>query len=251
MIARARALARGALDAILPPRCVVSGQPVEAQGMLAPAAWSAMTFLTPPLCRCCGDMFSFGGEVLVEEAGESGLCRRCARDPQPFTSARAAIAYDGAGRDLILGFKHADKTHAVPAFVPWLERAGAKALAAAELLVPVPLHPRRLLARRYNQAAVMAAALSRQTGIPHAPLALERARVTESQGHKSREERAKNVAGAFRVPESRAHCVRGRAVALLDDVYTTGATVRTCASALLEAGSGPVHVLTLARVVRV
>jgi ComF family protein len=245
---RAVPLLRTILDAILPPRCIVTGRPVDAPGTLSPEAWAAVTFITPPMCTVCGDMFGFGAEPGL---GNDGACARCYAAPPPFASARAAIAYDGAGRDLVLGFKCADKTHAGPAFVPWLRRAGARALEDADVLVPVPLHPRRLLARRYNQAAVLSAALAAATGVAHAPLALMRTRATARQGHKNAAERAANVEGAFAVSAARVGEVAGRVCVLVDDVYTTGATARACTRALLAAGAARVHVLTLARVVRV
>ncbi len=237
--------ARTLLHMVLPPRCALSGAPVDAQGMVAPGAWAQITFITPPFCRCCGEMFGFGG---VEAGG--GLCARCVADPPPFVTARAAIAYDGTGRDLVLSFKHADRTHAVAAFTPWLARAGAGALSGADALVPVPLHPRRILARRYNQAALMANALSGATGVPHWPRALVRTRHTPHQVGLSAGQRAANVEGAFAVRDSARAAVAGRTLVLVDDVLTSGATARSCARALLGAGARAVHVLTLARVVR-
>jgi len=117
--------------------------------------------------------------------------------------------------------------------------------------VPVPLHPLRLWTRRYNQSAVLASRLARRLGKDFAPLVLERRRATPSQGKMpSADARRRNMAGAFRVPEHARDAVRGRNILLIDDVFTTGATLDSCARALKRAGAGRVDALTLARAVR-
>lgn len=231
------------MNIILPPRCVLSGEIVDQPGMLAPDFWSSLEFIAEPHCARCGYPFDFDVEIGAQ-------CTNCIQDPPPFTAARAPLRYNDTSRDLILGFKHADKLHAVPAFVPWMARSGAGLLAEADYLVPVPLHRWRLLRRRYNQAAVIAKALGRQIGIPFLADALERVRHTPSQGHLDIKDRARNVHKAFAVKDKHKDALRGKTVVLVDDVYTTGATVKECARVLLKAGAQSVHVLTLARVVK-
>lgn len=233
-----------AVDTVLPPRCVVTGDPVEVQGMVAPGAWAALDFIARPFCETCGFPFDF------DVTGEGALCASCLADPPSYGRARAALKYNDASRDMILGFKHADKTHAVRAFVPWLRRAGAEMLAQADLLVPVPLHPWRLIARRYNQAALMVQMLAQDIGISYVLDALLRVRATPSQGHLNAKERFKNVKRAFAIHPSRAGDIKGKIIILVDDVYTTGATAQECAQVLLKGGAAQVHVLTLARVVK-
>jgi ComF family protein len=116
------------------------------------------------------------------------------------------------------------------------------------MLVPVPLSRWRLIQRQFNQAALLAGELGRQTGIPLAPLALTRVRATRSQVGMTREQRRRNVAGAFRVPERARASLHGRSVLLIDDVVTTGATVEACARVLRRAGAARVDVLALALV---
>lgn len=123
-------------------------------------------------------------------------------------------------------------------------------LARADMLVPVPLHYRRLLMRRYNQADLIARALSRDTGIPCLSEALRRVRATPSQGHLTAPERAKNVRRAFAVSGRHAGQIKGANIVLIDDVFTTGSTAKECAQALLKAGAKEVSVLSLARVVK-
>jgi ComF family protein len=129
-----------------------------------------------------------------------------------------------------------------------LRQAGADVLARADAVVPVPLARWRLWRRRYNQAAVLAAALAGATGIHHLPDALQRTRSTPPQGGLDRKQRQQNVKGAFALNPRYTSALGGQAVVLVDDVLTTGATANECARVLLAAGAARVDVLTLARV---
>src|SRR5262249_11720195 len=135
---------------------------------------------------------------------------------------------------LILQFKHGDRTELAGLFAGWIARSAVDLLGEADAVVPVPLHPLRLLRRRYNQAAEIARPLARRAGLEYLPDVLVRARRTDSQGGKSGSGRRRNVAGAFQVPPARAKQVKGRRVLLIDDVMTTGATAEACAKALLK-----------------
>lgn len=241
--AGARRAARVALDSLLPPQCLSCRGEVGIAGALCAACWRGIDFLSPPFCALCGFPFEF-------ESGEDALCGACSRRPPAFDRARAVMRYNEASRGLILGFKHADKTHAAPAFGRWMARAGDGLLAEGDLVVPVPLHWTRLFRRRYNQAALLAGALAREAGLPAARDLLVRKRPTPSQGRLSREARWRNVRGAFAVRQGRRRLLAGRRVILVDDVLTTGATAEACAKTLKRAGASEVHVLVLARVVR-
>jgi ComF family protein len=128
-----------------------------------------------------------------------------------------------------------------------MARVGAALLQSADLLVPVPLHRRRLLARRYNQSALLAQVIGRVAGRPVVPDALRRVRPTASLGEKTRRERAEAVEGAFAVRPTRAADIAGRRVLLIDDVLTTGATAGACTRALLAGGAARVELLVGAR----
>lgn len=235
------------MEWLLPARCPLTGEAVERQGMIAPAAWAALRFVALPQCPSCGIPLT----LAAESAGIPDLkCADCLNDPPPFMAARSSLVYDDASRKLILGFKHADQTYAVKTFVPWLARAGAAFWPHDPILVPVPLHRWRLLRRRYNQAALLAHGLARETKRLCVPDLLERIRHTPTQGHLKAEERARNVSRAFIVNPRHAATLQGRSVVLVDDVLTTGATVRACTNALLKAGATSVNVLTIARAVK-
>jgi ComF family protein len=231
------------IDALLPPRCLACGAEVDGPGGVCPSCWAGLRFIGPPCCSRCGLPFEFA------TPGETA-CGACLAAPPRFERARSVLVYDDASRPLILGFKHADRTHGAPAFGRWLARAGAEVLAGADLLAPVPLHRRRLFRRRYNQSALLARALADVCGVPADVALLERTRPTPTQGGLSREGRQRNVAGAFHLRGGREEAVRNKRIVLIDDVLTTGATLGECARALLAAGAARVDALTLARVVR-
>jgi ComF family protein len=231
------------LDIVLPPRCLKCGATVDAVGALCVRCWPDVAFLAPPHCAACGVPFEF-------DLGADAICGACAREPPVFARARAAFRYDEASKDLILRFKHADRTDSAPAFARWMARAGDGLLAEADLIAPVPLHWMRLFMRRYNQAALLTSALARLSGKPAVNDLLVRRRRTPSQGGLGAAARRRNVAGAFAVHRRHRDLVEDRRVLLVDDVLTTGATVSACAAALLRAGARAADVLTLARVVR-
>lgn len=231
------------INLLLPPRCPVSGEIVDRQGALSPDVWRALTFIEEPCCQQCGLPFAFRVET-------GALCAPCLAKPPVFQQARSAMVYDDASRELILAFKHGDRLESVPVLIPLLRRAGTSLLDRAEIIVPVPLHRWRLLRRRYNQAGLLAQALGRAAGKDVMVDALVRTRATPSQGHLNAGQREKNVRHAFAPGRSAAARLSGKSVLLVDDVYTTGATLSECARVLLAAGAKDVLVLTLARVVR-
>jgi predicted amidophosphoribosyltransferase len=238
-----RRLGTVVLDALLPPHCLTCESTVERQGTLCGTCFRELHLLTPPFCRACGVPFLHAGQ-----GGAEGLCPTCRAHPPAFDTARAALHYDEGAKRLLLPFKHADRTELAVPLVARMARAGAALLARADLLTPVPLHWRRLLARRYNQAALLGRQLASGAGRPFLPDLLRRTRPTPPLDHRGAAERAAVLEGAFAVSPGAQARIVGKRVLLVDDVMTSGATAEACARALLAAGATGVDVLAAARV---
>lgn len=237
-----RGLGRAAADLILPPLAHDSREATAAAGLTLDA-WSRIAFLEAPVCDGCGAAFEYDGGAFAENR-----CAACLAQPYGFDRARAACVYDDASRGLILRYKHGDQQQFAPLFARWIGRAAADLLAEADVVAPVPLHPFRLLSRRFNQAAEIARPLARTSGLDYVPDALVRVAHTDSQGAKSRRGRRLNVKTAFAVTEAGRRRIKGRRILLVDDVLTTGATGEACARALIDAGARAVDLAVIARV---
>jgi ComF family protein len=234
---------RKLLDAVLPPLCLGCSEIVATPGALCATCWQGFSFITPPHCACCGTPFA-------EDLGEDALCCACLAHRPRFRRARAALVYDAQSRRLVLPFKHGDRTDLARSCGEWMARAGAELVAEADLVAPVPLHWWRLVMRRYNQAQLLARSVVRHTPGKLAPDLLRRHRWTGSQAGLKAKERRSNVRRAFDIHPRWAGKFDGKAVLLVDDVLTTGATVDACVRTLERGGARQVDVLTLARVVR-
>lgn len=235
---------RGLVNAVLPPQCLACDALVATPGSLCAACWIEAKFITAPQCSVCGVPYSF-------DPGADAVCGACIRTRPLYDRARAVLHYDDLGRRLVVSFKHGDRTHGAPTFGRWLARAGGELIADADLAAPVPLHRLRLLRRRFNQSAMLAQAVCRSDAgedLEFAPDLLLRRRHTPSQAGLNAAQRRRNVRNAFAVNPRRAGRIEGRRVLLVDDVFTTGATVSECARILLKAGASAVDILTIARV---
>ena len=192
--------------------------------------------VAPTRCAACEERV--GPRVLFCTA-----CGASVLPPCDSGGAHAVFEYGGAVATAIVRFKYAGRSDLAARFSAMMA-AAAVALPEVELVVPVPLHPRRLAERGFDQAALLGAPIARRLGVPHAPRALQRTRETPPQASLDRAARSANVARAFqcRVPQT----VAGRRILLVDDVLTTGATVSACGEALRLAGAADVRVLVLA-----
>ncbi|MBK6708032.1 MAG: ComF family protein [Sphingomonadales bacterium] len=228
------------VDFALPPRCPACGVITPEQDQFCQSCWQQLRFLSKPACATCDLPLPF-------DAGDGAQCGHCLADAPRHSGIKAAVAYGDIAREIALKLKHGGKIGLARLVAGMLRRYLAD-LPENALLVPVPLHWSRLWYRRYNQSALIAQALSQMSGAQHCPDALVRTRRTQSLGGLSARERTAMVKGAFAINRSRQACVAGRAVVLVDDVYTSGATTDACVAALRKAGASSVTIFCWARV---
>lgn len=230
-------------DIAFPPRCPSCRGDVAADGNFCPACYEKLHMIAAPLCAACGIPF-------VVAMGEDAQCPACLESPPEYTVARAVMVYDAVSAPLVSALKFHDQWASTGRMAQMMVAAGHTLLQGADMLVPVPLHWRRLFTRKFNQSAILAYGIRAHTGIPCRPEMLARIRRTQPQMRLDRATRQRNVARAFAVPQLAQDQIQGKVVVLIDDVITTGATAEACAKALKHAGAQEVRVLALARTVK-
>jgi ComF family protein len=226
----------------LPPRCPGCGMVVGEDHAFCLGCWQALDFLGGPACAQCG-------EPLALAFHDEARCGACLADPPPFDRARAAVAYGPIARALALKLKYGRRPGVALTMARPMRRVAGAMLDGA-LVAPVPLHRWRLWSRGYNQAALIARALVQDGKGELALDLLDRHRRTPALRGLGRLARERAVAGAFRIGPAWKQAIKGRRIVLIDDVYTTGATVKGCARVLRRAGAAGVDILCWARVVR-
>lgn len=226
------------IDLVYPPRCAACRAEVNEAHSFCYECFSKVRMISNPACDCCGEPFDFAVE-------NGALCGKCMSEKPPYDQARSVMIYDDASKRIITTFKYSDRTSLAIILSNLMATRGGELLNTCDMIVPVPLHWRRLISRRYNQSYLLAKRLAKGGNKLLAKRLLKRVRYTMQQTGLSRTERDRNVRGAFKVRASR-H-VKDKTVLLVDDVLTTGATVESCARALKKAGAAKVYVLTVAR----
>ncbi len=229
------------LGLLFPPTCQGCGKAVSAHGSLCPDCWTGLRFIEKPWCEVLGLPFA-------HDQGEGALSAAAIANPPDFARARSAVVHEGVAMRMVHRLKYNDRTDLAPTMARWMLRAGGELVGSADLIIAVPLHGRRLLSRRFNQSAELARALSALCGTPFASGLIVRRKATRHQVGLSARERAENVRGAFACAPGAAAALQGRRILVVDDVFTTGATVSAVARTLKKAGAADVDVLTFARV---
>lgn len=232
------------LRLIYPSQCLTCSEMVEEDLSLCGSCWRDTVFIRGLCCQSCGVPLP---GAPGEDDSTALRCDDCMRIARPWTRGAAAMLYTGNARKLVMAFKHGDRTELAKPAAKWM-LAAMPDIAPDTLVVPVPLHWRRFLKRRFNQAALLARQISRTADLPYLPDALIRQRATKPLDGHTRDARFEALSGAIRANPKRATQLDGKRILLVDDVMTTGATLATCTEACMAAGADHVDVLTLARV---
>lgn len=226
------------LDVLFSHRCMFCGNLADAD--VCEECWKKITWITEPVCEICGQPF---------ETSYKSICKSCMLQKPNYDIARAIFSYDEFTKTAILNFKNKDATYLAKSFSDWIKNRHSKIIADADIIIPVPIHRRKLFFRLYNQAAILAKRLSDISNIEFNPLVLEKLKSTHTQEGLSRIARLKNLVGAFSVNEKYASRIKNKNILLIDDVLTTGATANECAKTLKSAGAKKVFVITVAKVI--
>lgn len=229
------------IDQLYPPTCPVCAVPTSMADALCPACFAQLRPITAPMCPVLGIPFAVS-------LGDGAVSAEAIAEPPNFRRARAAVTYNEVARGLVAQLKYADRPELARLCGRLMVRAGAEFWDERPVLVPVPLHPLRQLTRRFNQSAELARVVGQQTGLPVVTL-LRRKRATRQQVGLSGDARRRNVQGAFEAHPALLERLKGRPVVLVDDVLTTGATLRAATAALKRGGIDAIDALTFARVV--
>ncbi len=232
----------GIADIIFPPCCVVCGELLQRHSSLSlcESCLQGIRFISSPLCPCCGVPFS-------GEEGDDHLCGQCLMEEKPYALARSVGRYEGTILTAIHKFKYHGKTGIGKALGGIMAdfASGIWEMGTFDLIIPVPLHIKRLRERGFNQAVILARELSKRFHLPLDFSSLKRTRFTPPQVGMGRKERSANVKGAFSITNPRN--ITGKKILLIDDVYTTGSTLVECSRVLLDANAEAVAILTAAR----
>jgi ComF family protein len=227
-------------DLVYPPSCAVCGVATGSHRGLCAKCWSEVRFIERPFCEVLGIPFS-------HDLGAGILSAEAIAHPPPFDRLRSAAVHDNAIRTLVHGLKYRDRTDLAPMMAGWMLRASDGMVERCDAIIPIPLHRIRMVSRRFNQAAELARHLARLAEKPLLPATLIRVKRTDQQVGLGRRAREDNVRGAFAIATNRENDVFGKRVVLIDDVYTTGATVAAATRTLRKAGAADITVLTFAR----
>ncbi len=223
---------------IFPAYCTLCFEPSDAQMSICNACFAELSFISEPYCTLCGNPFEYTqGEV----------CADCADAPPAYDSARALWEYDDACSKLITRFKYSDATHLAPYLSAMMLRLLDENMRKADMIIPIPLHPKRLRQRKYNQSAMLAQSIARKLNMPYLYYYLIRQFYTPPQVTLNFSERQNNVKDVFAVRERHKAHVAQKHIILVDDVMTTGATIHSATKTLKDAGAERVDVILCAK----
>lgn len=237
----ARQIGAAILDYFYPPVCLHCDAAIAVSDTLCAKCFAQLRPITAPLCPRLGIPF----EVAL---GPDALSAEAIADPPPFDRARSAVLYNDVARKLVSLLKYGDRPELARFCGRLMAAAGQELWENGPVLVPVPLHRFRQFERRYNQSTELARAIGRFVRLDVDPLLVSRVRRTSQQVGLSASQRQRNVAGAFSVRPDAAVRLKGRSVVIVDDVITTGSTVKAVTHALKRAGVAGIDVISFARV---
>ncbi|MGL4199733.1 MAG: ComF family protein [Allorhizobium sp.] len=231
---------RGLFHLVYPPACAHCHARVASHHALCAVCWGEMRLIEKPYCPVLGLPFA-------HDPSDGMVSPQAIAHPPVFDRLRSVALHEGVARHLVHDLKYRDRVDLAPMMAGWMIRAASAEIVGADAILAVPPHRMRMFRRMFNQSAELARHVADQAGKPFLGQALVRRKRTAQQVGLTANQRSLNVRGAFEVPDGRQDLVFGKRLVLVDDVYTTGATVSAATTALKKAGAADVTVLTFAR----
>jgi ComF family protein len=225
------------LNFLYPPACVSCKEITLEDSLLCHSCWQKFKFISPPFCNACGFPFAF-------EIENNALCGKCIKSPPRYNQARYLFKYDESSKKLIHALKYNDQTYLARIFAKLLFNSYKQDILKYDVIAPVPMHWLKRMFRMYNQAMLLAQEISSISGLPVINDNLQKVRWTKAQSSLDKNARLSNLQGSFKVKNP--DFFKGKKVILVDDVLTTGATVKECAKLLKKSGASQIMVLTIA-----
>lgn len=225
------------VEYLMPPSCLNCGEFVLSSAGLCGPCWSRLSFIRDSHCTKCGRISNHQGLT----------CAMCIKEPPLYDQARSLLDFNEIAKRLIHDFKYHDRIELAEFFASMLWNLQKDAISNADLILPVPMHPLKLLFRAYNQAHLLGKSLARCSGLAFNPFLLKKKKLTKAQAAMNRKGRLSNLKGSF-VLEDEAEKIKGKNILLVDDVLTTGATVEECSRILKKGKANRVDVISIASV---
>ena len=227
------------LNIFFPPACPVCRQYTYDPGTLCSECWNKINFITPPFCDKCSNPIDNGSD-------HTAICANCLSKPPPYNKTRALLYYDEFSKPIITQLKYYDKTYIAKYSANWLYSRYKDIIDSVDILTSVPLHKKRLSKRRYNQSALIAKHLSKESkSVQFIPDALIRKKNSIPQTQLTFKQRIVNLNNSFALNTKRN--IVGKKICIIDDVITTGTTIYQCSKLLVEGGAKEVNVIALAK----
>lgn len=231
---------------IFPPRCLVCDQFTDQTDSLCSQCWEELSFIRGQSCHRCGIPLPISDPIT-----EKLTCINCEYHPPYYSSAQAVTYYGETSKKIIMPLKYADRELNKNFMAKLMRQYGHQLITESDIITPVPLYYWRQWKRRYNQAALLAKtiySMEKNPNLIYKPNILKRVENTPKQGKLSFQQRRENVKSVFIISDNQAKEVQGKNILIIDDVFTSGATVNECSRILKKAGAHSVGVLTFSRV---
>jgi len=226
------------LNIFFPAKCLSCNELLPEYGFCVPC-FNKITFSSSPCCAICSHPFEI-------ETNEKALCGVCIKHTPYFDKAFYLFKYDELTKNIIFGFKYYDKTFLAKILAPYLHRLIHQNQAEIDLIIPVPMHPLKIIYRRYNQAALLTKEVGKLLAKKIDLFSLRKAKFTKAQVSLNLKDRRTNIKGSFAVVNED---IKDKTILLIDDVITTNATINECAKILKKHGAKKVIILSVARVI--